>query len=48
MIEAAVQSAAHHDSIHELPKLTAVVDGKRRIVDRPPVILHRADVTTRS
>ena len=37
MIEAAVHSASHHDSIHELPKLTAIVDGKRRIVDRPPV-----------
>jgi uncharacterized protein (DUF2252 family) len=45
MIEAAVRSASHHDSIHELPKLTAIVDGKRRIVDRPPVILHRDDVT---
>ena len=45
MIEAAVHSASHHDSIHELAKLTAIVDGKRRIVDRPPVILHRDDVT---
>src|SRR6476620_11702565 len=45
MIEAAVHSASHHDSIHELPKLTAIVDGRRRIVDRPPVILHRDDVT---
>lgn len=45
MIEAAVHSAAHHDSLHELPKLTAVVDGARRILDRPPVIVHRDDVT---
>jgi uncharacterized protein (DUF2252 family) len=45
MIESAVQSAAHHDSIHELAKLTAIVDGKRRIVDRPPVVVHRADAT---
>jgi uncharacterized protein (DUF2252 family) len=45
MIESALQSAAHHDSVHELPKLTALVDGKRRIVDRPPVIVHRAEVT---
>ena len=45
MIEAAVRSASHHDSIHELPKLTAIVDGKRRIVERPPVIVHRDDVT---
>ncbi len=45
MIETAVRSAAHHDSLHELPKLTAVIDGNRRIVDRPPVIVHRDDVT---
>ncbi|OGO55695.1 MAG: hypothetical protein A2Z32_01875, partial [Chloroflexi bacterium RBG_16_69_14] len=45
MIETAVRSAAHHDSLHELPKLTTVVGGHRRIVDRPPVIVHRADVT---
>ena len=45
MIEAAVHSAAHHDSLHELPKLTAVADGRRRIVDRPPVVVHRDDVT---
>jgi uncharacterized protein (DUF2252 family) len=45
MIETAVRSAAHHDSLHELSKLTAVVDGKRRIVDRPPVVVHRTDVT---
>jgi len=24
---------AHHDSVHELPKLTSLVDGKRRIVE---------------
>ena len=46
MIETAVKSAAHHDSLHELPKLTAVIDGNRRIVDRPPVIVHRSDVTS--
>ena len=45
MIESAVHSAAHHDSIHELAKLTAIVDSKRRIVDRPPVVVHRADAT---
>jgi len=45
MIESAVHSAAHHDSIHELAKLTAIVGGKRRIVDRPPVVVHRADAT---
>lgn len=45
MIETAVRSAAHHDSLHELPKLTSVVDGRRRIVDHPPVIVHRSDIT---
>jgi uncharacterized protein (DUF2252 family) len=45
MIETAVRSAAHHDSLHELPKLTEVIDGHRRIVDRPPVIVHRPEVT---
>jgi len=44
MIEGAVRSAAHHDSIHEWSKLTAMVDGKRVIVDRPPVIVHRPEV----
>jgi uncharacterized protein (DUF2252 family) len=45
MIETAMKSAAHHDSMHELPKLTSVVDGHRRIVDHPPVIVHRDEVT---
>jgi uncharacterized protein (DUF2252 family) len=45
MIESTVKSAARHDALHELPKLTAVVDGRRTIVDRPPVIVHRADAT---
>jgi uncharacterized protein (DUF2252 family) len=45
MIEAAVRSAAHHDSLHELPKLTEVIDGRRRIVDRPPIIVHRDEAT---
>jgi uncharacterized protein (DUF2252 family) len=46
MIESAVKSASRHDALHELPKLTAVTDGHRRIVDRPPVIVHWPDVTT--
>ena len=45
MIQSTVHSAAHHDALHELPKLTAVVDGHRRIVDVPPVIVHRPEVT---
>src|SRR5262245_24034831 len=43
MIESTVKSAARHDALHELPKLTAIVDGRRHIVDRPPVIVHRPD-----
>ena len=46
MIESAIHSAAHHDALHDLSKLTAVVDGKRVIVDRPPAIVHRSDVTS--
>ena len=45
MIETAVKSAAHHDAMHELPKLTSMVDGQRRIVDHPPIIVHRDEVT---
>jgi len=45
MIENAVRSAAHHDSLHDLPKLTEVINGDRRIVDHPPLIVHRTDVT---
>lgn len=45
MIETALRSAAHHDSMHELPKLTSVIDGHRRIVDHPPTIIHRDDMT---
>ena len=43
MIESALHSAAHHDSLHQLPKLTELIDGRRRIVDRPPLIVHRRD-----
>ena len=45
MIESTVKSASHHDALHELPKLTAVADGHRSIVDRPPVIVHRPEAT---
>ena len=44
MIRSAVKSASHHDALHELPKLTEVADGRRRIVDHPPVIVHRDDI----
>ena len=45
MIESTVKSASRHDALHELPKLTAVVDGHRSIVDHPPVIVHRPEAT---
>jgi len=42
-LQQTLRSASHHDAIHELPKLTAVdAHGRRRIVDRPPVITHPA------
>ena len=46
MIETAIRSAAHHDSLHDLSKLTALVDGKRVIIDRPPAIVHRAELVS--
>jgi uncharacterized protein (DUF2252 family) len=45
MIESTVRSAARHDALHELPKLTVVTHGRRAIVDRPPVIVHRSEAT---
>ncbi len=45
LIEGTVKSTAHHDAVHELPKLTTVTDGVRRLVEHPPTIVRRADVT---
>ncbi len=46
-LEHTVRAAHHRDALHELPKLTAVdAEGRRRIVDHPPVITHPAAVTT--
>ena len=39
MIEGTVKASAHHDAVHELPKLTALVDGQRHIVERPPTLI---------
>jgi len=39
-LQATVKSAAHHDAFHELPKLTELVDGRRRIIDHPPMVTH--------
>jgi uncharacterized protein (DUF2252 family) len=45
LIEGTVKSTAHHDAVHELPKLTTIVNGARQLVDRPPTLLHRSDTT---
>jgi uncharacterized protein (DUF2252 family) len=46
-LQATVKSAHHHDALHELPKLTEVdAEGRRRIVDHPPLITHRPELTT--
>jgi uncharacterized protein (DUF2252 family) len=41
-----IKAAAHHDALHELPKITKLAGGVRRIVDRPPVITHPAELTS--
>jgi uncharacterized protein (DUF2252 family) len=46
-LRSTIKSAAHHDALHELPKITAVAGGQRRIVDRPPVIIHPKGLTIR-
>jgi uncharacterized protein (DUF2252 family) len=41
--QATPQQIAHsHPADHELPKLTKIVRGRRRIVDRPPLLFHPA------
>ena len=45
-LQQTVKAAQHHDALHELPKLTAVDgEGRRRIVDHPPVITHPPGAT---
>jgi uncharacterized protein (DUF2252 family) len=45
-LQATVKSTHHHDALHELPKLTEVdAEGRRRIVDRPPLITHHPEAT---
>jgi len=43
-LESTLKAAAHHDALAELPKLTEIVDGRRRLVDRPPLIYHPDEV----
>ena len=45
MLEGTVKSTAHHDAVHDLPKLTALVDGKRRIVEHPPTLIKLPELT---
>jgi uncharacterized protein (DUF2252 family) len=45
MIQGTVRSTAHHDAVHELSRLTTVVDGVRRLVEHPPTLVRREDVT---
>jgi uncharacterized protein (DUF2252 family) len=45
MVKRAVRSSAHHDALHELPRLTEITDGHRRIVERPPTIVRLPDVS---
>ena len=35
-LQSTIHAAAHHDALHELPKITTLTDGRRRIVDHPP------------
>jgi uncharacterized protein (DUF2252 family) len=45
-LQATVKSTHHHDALHELPKLTEVdAEGRRRIVDHPPLITHHPEAT---
>lgn len=44
-LQATIKSAVHHDALHELPKITEVAGGRRRIADRPPTISHPPGLT---
>jgi len=44
-LETTIKSAAHHDALHEIPKLTEGTGESRRIVDHPPIITHPAELT---
>jgi len=39
-LQSTIHAAVHHDALHELPKITTLTDGARRIVDHPPLITH--------
>jgi uncharacterized protein (DUF2252 family) len=45
LVATTVKSAAHHDALHVLPRLTEIgADGRRRIVDHPPTTFHHPEV----
>jgi uncharacterized protein (DUF2252 family) len=49
-VERVIEQARHHTSLAALPKLTELVDGRRRIIEDPPLILHERleiDVTSK-
>ncbi len=43
-LQSTIDAAARHDALHELPKITTLTDGKRRISDHPPIITHPDDM----
>jgi len=45
-LEETLHAARHRDSAHEVPKLTTVdAEGRRRIGDHPPLIVHEPEAT---
>jgi uncharacterized protein (DUF2252 family) len=44
-LESTIHAAAHHDALHQLPKITTLTDGRRRITDHPPIITHPDEVS---
>ena len=47
-LESTVKSATRHDALADLAKLTEVVDGDRRLIDRPPLIYHPEEIRDRT
>jgi uncharacterized protein (DUF2252 family) len=45
-LESTIRAAAHHDALHELPKITRGEGLARRIVDHPPMITHPPELTS--
>ena len=44
-LQTTIRAASHHDAVHELPKITTGTGKARRIVDRPPTITHRPELS---